>query len=181
MTTTTRRAAVALVIGALATTTACTTTPPTELPAPASPVTAPNSSSQAAGAALAAYDAFWDVSLAASAEPNARDWAAEFATVASGEALNSVSADIANYADFPAHFEGTINREPTVETAAPMRVEIIDCLDVSAYLLRADDTGEVLTDTANQPPRYRFVAALVPNASGRWLVDQIEPRLSESC
>lgn len=181
MTTTTRRAAVALVIGALAAVAACTTDPPTELPAPAPPVTAPDPSSQAADAALAAYNAFWAVSLNARAAPKARDWTPELATVASGDALESVTADIDNYADVPAHFEGTISRTPTIQTATPDRVEITDCLDMTSYLLRADANGELLSDTANQVPRFTFVARVVPDPSGRWLVDDIDAKLSQPC
>ena len=181
MTTTTRRAAVALVIGALAAATACTTTPPADLPEPAPPVTAPDPTDQAADAALAAYNAFWGTLLDASAAPNAQDWTTEFRTVASGEALDELIADTDNYADYPAHFEGTVGRAPTVQTASPDRVAIVDCLDMTSYLLRGDRTNEILTDTVHQVPRFRFHAEVIPDPSGRWLVDQVEAKLSEPC
>jgi hypothetical protein len=181
MTTTIRRAAVALVVGTLTATAACTTTQPAELPAPAPPITAPDPASQAADAALAAYNAFWAVSLNARAAPNARDWTSELATVASGDALESVTADIDNYAGVPAHFEGTVGRAPTVQNATPDRVEITDCLDMTAYLLRGDENGELLSDTANQVPRFLFTAEVLPDSSGRWLVDEIDAKLSQPC
>lgn len=181
MATTIRRIAVPLVIGVLVATAACTTTPPAELPAPAPPVTAPDPTSQAADAALAAYNAFWDVSLNARAAPNARDWTSELATVASGNALESVRSDIDNYADVPAHFEGTIGRAPTVQAATSDRVEITDCLDMTSYLLRGDGDGELLSDTANQVPRFVFTAAVIPDPAGRWLVDEIDAEISRPC
>lgn len=156
--------------------------PPTPAPAPpAAPIEAPSVESQAGDAALTTYNAFWDVSQRALAAPGSKDWAPELEAVASGQALDAISTDVKNYADFPAHNEGTVDRTPTVQTSTDRSASIVDCVDMSHFLLIADRTRKVLTDTANQVSRFQFHAQLIRDETGRWLVDQTKPAWDEPC
>ncbi|WP_143517340.1 hypothetical protein [Pseudonocardia sp. MH-G8] len=130
--------------------------------------------------ALLAYERYWTVSQEAFSAPRARDWTADLQGVASGSALDSLIADVRNYADFPAHTEGAVNRSPAVGTATDDRVEILDCVQLGDSRLIADATGEVLDDLANRAPRYRFRAEVV-RSGDRWLVRRTEPKLEEPC
>lgn len=168
--TTTHRIALLSLLLAAALSTSCTTTS-----TPAAP--APTTASQEA---LLAYERYWSVSQEAFAAPGARDWTAELGSVASGSALDSLLADVRNYADFPAHTEGAVTRSPAVGAETDGRVEIIDCVQLGDSRLVADATGEVLDDLANRAPRYRFRAEVVQSGD-RWLVDRTEPRLEEPC
>lgn len=159
----------------------CTSPAPPGPPAPPAPVQAPSPQAQAGDDALAAYNSFWEVALKARAAPGDHDWSPELAAVASGEALTSLKDDVANYADFPAHNEGTVGRSPTVQNATTDRVEIADCLDLSQYVLRADRTDELLTDTTNQVPRFRYRADIVRGPAGTWLVDRTTASVDQPC
>jgi hypothetical protein len=159
----------------------CTSPDPADPPAPPAPVQAPSPQAQAGDDAVAAYNSFWVVALKARAAPGDHDWSPELAAVASGEALASLKEDITNYANFPAHNEGTVERSPAVENATTDRVEITDCLDLTKYVLRADHTNELLTDTANQVPRFRYRADVVRNPAGTWLVDRTTASVDQPC
>lgn len=174
MTTPTCRPTGPLLLAAVAVTvaaTGCTTTP-------AAPPSAANTPS--ATAALAAYDRYWSVVDAASAAPGSRDWTAQLRDVATGPALESVTVDIANYAGLPAHQTGTIRRSPMVARADADRVAILDCVDLNDSYLVADGSGQVLDDTTNRVPRYRFAADVVA-VDGRWLVERTSPMLDQPC
>src|SRR4051812_11983681 len=99
-----------LAIGLVLGVSSCTSPTPTQSEPPASPapVQAPSPQAVASENALAAYNSFWEVALKARAAPGDHDWSPELAAVASGEALTSVEKDIDNYADFPAHNEGSV-------------------------------------------------------------------------
>jgi hypothetical protein len=174
------RGALALTALALAVS-SCASPAPTEPPAPPAPVEAPSPQAQAGDDALAAYNSFWELALKARAAPGDHDWSPELAAVASGEALTSLKEDIANYADFPAHNEGTVGRSPTIQNATTDRAEIVDCLDLTQYVLRADRTNELLTDTAHQAPRFRYQADVVRNPAGTWLVDRTAAHVDQPC
>ncbi|MDN5857817.1 MAG: hypothetical protein L0H84_04270 [Pseudonocardia sp.] len=133
-----------------------------------------------AAEALAAYERYWAVVDAAFAAPGARDWSARLAEVATGPALESVAGDVANYADFPAHRVGTVQRSPSVVGSDNGRVRILDCVDISGVSLVADESGAPLDDTANRVPRYRFSAEVVAYG-GRWLVERTAPLLDQPC
>ncbi|MDN5914224.1 MAG: hypothetical protein L0I76_03805 [Pseudonocardia sp.] len=130
--------------------------------------------------ALAAYEEFWTVTDAAFASPGSRDWTTRTREVATGQALESLSRDIANYASIPAHTEGTVSRAPTVSNAAPDRVAIVDCVDISDSRLVSDDDGQVLDDLANRVPRYLYRAEVIPRGD-RWVVERTAPSLAEPC
>jgi hypothetical protein len=143
-------------------------------PAPQDPVAA------TADAGLAAYERYWGVVDAAFAAPGSHDWTSRLAEVATGPALTSVSVDVENYADFPAHRIGTVKRSPTVVSSDASRVEILDCVDISGASLVADETDKPLDDTANRVPRYRFSASVV-SADGQWRVERTSPMLDQPC
>jgi hypothetical protein len=179
MTTSFRSAA--LLLAMTAAVVACTSPPP---PAPTpseAPVRPPSIEAQAGDAALAAYNTYWSVSEQALAAPGAKDWTADLQAVARGQALEAITTDIASYADYPAHNEGAVSRDPVIDSVDDRAVTIIDCVDLTNYLLVADGTGEVLTDVANQVPRFRYHARVVQDATDRWLVDQTSPKLDQPC
>ena len=167
--TTTRRGALLL---AVALTAGCGASPPTAPPPSATPA--------ADVAALQAYERFWAVSEAAYAAPGARDWRPELASVASGSALEMVSRDVATYAGFPAHTEGSASRAPVVAVVGDTSVQIVDCVDLGDSRLVADRTGEVLDDLANRVQRYTYRAETVRRGD-MWVVDRAEPALDEPC
>src|SRR3954453_1396166 len=141
----------------------CTSPDPADPPAPPAPVQAPSPQAQAGDDALAAYNSFWVVALKARAAPGDHDWSPELAAVASGEALASLKEDITNYADFPAHNEGTVERSPSVENATTDRVEIPDCLHLTKSVLRAHHTNELPPHSGNQGPPSRHRDDVVRN------------------
>lgn len=163
---------------------ACSTSSPVPPPS-ASPPPAPGPSAEPApAAALAAYGEFWRVSDEAFAAPKSKDWPAELAKVARGQALDDVTLEVRNYASVPAHLDGTIGRAPIVDPAVPPtadRVAILDCVDISRSRLVSDRTKTVLDDVANQANRYRYRAQVAKIADGRWLVESTEPALTEPC
>lgn len=163
---------VAVVVMAAAVTAACASDPPS--PPPPQPPTA-------ADAALVAYRAFWTVVDSALTAPRSKSWDADLERVASGQALNTARADVANYASLPARLQGTIQRTPRVDTSAPDRVAILDCVDLGESRVVSDTTGEVLNDLANRVQRFRYHAAVVLNSSGQWRVGETAPALSEPC
>ncbi|WP_214405764.1 hypothetical protein [Pseudonocardia lacus] len=177
------RAAVVVVLVAVAA--ACGSAPdPASVPAPApvpAPIEPPSDEARAGDAALTTYNQFWTVAEQALNAPTSRDWTTELEAVASGQALESLLADIENYAAYPAHNEGTVERAPTIRSATTDSVAIVDCVDMTDYLLIADETGEVLTDTANQVPRFQFHAQVEQAQPGRWLVDRTRPAWDEPC
>jgi hypothetical protein len=141
----------------------------------------PSAMAQSSTAALAAYSSYWRLTTAAFADPDGRDWAAEFGAVARGQALESVLADVANYASLPAHTEGDIARSPAVDTALPGRVTVVDCIDLGNSRLVHDVTGETLDDLENRTQRYRFRAQVVHDDNGSWLVEQTTPLPDQPC
>jgi hypothetical protein len=159
----------------------CGSEAPPPAPTPPAPVQPPSIEARAGDAALAAYSAFWDLSEKAFAAPGSRDWSSDLASVASGQALESLQAEIANYASYPAHDQGSVGHAPSVRTAAADSVSVVDCLDMSNYLLVADETGEVLTDVKNRPLRFQYHATVTRGASGAWQVDQTSPALDQPC
>lgn len=150
--------------------TGCATRPTPPEPAPTTP----------SQEALLAYERYWSVSQDAFAAPGSRDWTGDLAAVASGPALESLLADVRNYANLPAHTEGVVTRSPTVGTVTDDVVEIVDCIQLGDSRLIADATGEVLDDLVNRSPRYRFRADVVPHGGG-WIVDRTEPASDEPC
>lgn len=150
--------------------------PSAEPSSPAPSTTAPTSAQEA----LMAYERYWSVTQAAFAAPTARDWTGQLQAVATGPALESVLADVRNYAAFPAHTEGSVTRAPVVAGESAGVVEIVDCVDLGESRLVADATGESLDDVANRVPRYRFRAEVI-ELDQRWLVQRTEPDLDEPC
>ncbi|RZT85568.1 hypothetical protein EV383_2441 [Pseudonocardia sediminis] len=130
--------------------------------------------------ALAAYEEFWTVTDAAFAAPGSQDWTSRTREVATGQALQALDRDIANYSGVPAHTEGTVSRAPKVATVAAERVAIVDCVDISGSRLVSDDDGQVLDDLANRVPRYLYRAEVIPRGD-RWVVDRTAPSLAEPC
>lgn len=141
----------------------------------------PSAEAQSSAAALAAYSSYWRLTTAAFADPDGRDWAAEFAAVSRDQALKSVLATLENYASLPAHTEGDITRSPAVDTAVPGRVTVVDCIDLGNSRLVHDLTGETLDDLENRAQRYRLRAQVVQDANGSWLVEQTTPLLDQPC
>jgi hypothetical protein len=134
--------------------------------------------------ALATYDEFWRISEAAMQSPGTHDWASELHKVAEGQALKDTLTDVSNYASYPAHVEGNIKRVPQLQQVtvdSPTAVTVVDCLDATSTRVVADKTGESLSDTTNQTPRYHFRAHVVQDSSSRWLVQTTEPLLDERC
>lgn len=162
-------AAVGLVVGCSA--------PDSQRP---SPTDVPPTSSAVERNALAAYEEFWTVTDAAFASPGAQDWKSRTREVAEGQALESLDRDIANYSGIPAHTEGAVSRAPKVAKAAPDRVRIVDCVDISGSRLVSDDDGQVLDDLANRVPRYLYRAEVIPRGD-RWVVERTAPSLGEPC
>ena len=162
------------VIAIAALLTACSAAP--EAPKPAEPAPTPPPSAEAS----AAYERYWSVVDASFAEPGSRDWSSQLKDVATGPALASVSLDVENYADLPAHRTGVVKRSPEPAQVAGNAASVLDCVDISEARLVADDTGQILDDTANKVSRYRFRAELV-HADGRWLVERTSPLLDQPC
>ncbi len=148
--------------------------------APAAPDTAPPAPPGPGEQALEVYERFWSVAQEAYAAPGSRDWTPELATVASGPALESLTTDVLNYADFPAHSEGVVSRAPVVAEVTDTRVAIVDCVDLGDSRLVADRTGEVLDDLANRVQRYTFRADVVLTGD-RWLVERTDAAQDEPC
>ncbi|MDN5915627.1 MAG: hypothetical protein L0I76_11050 [Pseudonocardia sp.] len=145
-----------------------------------SPSSAPPTPDPIERSALAAYEEFWTVTDAAFASPGSRDWTSRTREVATGQALESLDRDIANYSGVPAHTEGTVARSPRVASAAPQRVGVVDCVDISGSRLVSDDDGTVLDDLANRVPRYLYRAEVIPRGD-RWVVEKTTPSLAEPC
>lgn len=141
---------------------------------------APADTSTPAQLATEAYERYWEVTESAFAAPGARDWTSELQSVASGQALESATADYRTYRDYPAHSEGTVSRSPVVGSATEDRVEIVDCLDLGDSLLVADETGDILDDLDNRVQRYTLRVDLARSATG-WKVDRLRPALDEPC
>lgn len=166
---------------------------PTASPAPPRPAASTSSAApappatpaeQAEQAATAAYESFWRVRNEANAAPGSRDWEPIISQYTADPARYFALETIQAYADVPAHFEGEPKRAPRVEDvslAQPPRVVIIDCIDVTGTEIVRDDTGESVVDP-NQPPRYQLRAEVVlyPGPE-RWLVQETEPMLEQSC
>ncbi len=173
-----RTAGLAVLLVAL---TACSATAEPGLAPPQPPIEPPSAESQAGDAALAAYNRFSALADQARADPGSRDWSTELTTVARGQALQGLVADIENYADLPAHAEGAITRTPTIDTATPERATVVDCVDVSKYLIVGDKSRTIFSDTANQVPRIRNKPEVAPDSNGQWLVEQTRPAPDEPC
>ncbi|MBE8519355.1 hypothetical protein ILP97_17885 [Amycolatopsis sp. H6(2020)] len=102
-------------------------------------------------------------------------------------ALTDYANEVANLASVPAHTVGRYRRAPKVTSVSlsePPRVVVTDCLDATDEHLVSDKAGEPgrNLDNPDQPRRYEFEAQLVryPNP-GRWLVQQVQPRLEKPC
>lgn len=175
---TTRHVCTVLIALTAALTTSCASSPPSNstLPAPS-----PTATVGPSGEALAAYRSFWTVVDAAFAAPRSKSWDADLQHVASGQALASVLADVANYASLPAHVQGLIHRSPSVASSVDRRVSIIDCVDLGGSRVVSDTTGQVLNDLKNRVQRFRSRSEVVTDATGRWLVDRTAPVLDEPC
>lgn len=155
--------------------------PPSSAATTAAPIEPPSAEAVAGDEALAAYSAYWTVITQARSAPGSKDWDPELEAVATGQALATVRADVANYADLPAHTEGMLSRAPMVENATTGRVAILDCVDLGDVRLVADDSGKVLDDLVNRVQRYRFRAEVLADGGGSWRVDHTAPALEEPC
>lgn len=160
---------------------------------PSSPVSIPSGSTvarpedEATRAALAAYELYWQISEQAGREPRQKDWRPELAKAMADPALTDYLNEVANLASVPAHTEGRYGRSPkvtSVSVAQPQRVVITDCLDATHEHLVSDRAGESgrYLDHPDQPQRYEFEAKVVRYPDpGRWLVQQVQPRLEKPC
>lgn len=170
---------------------AATTSEPT-LTEGTSPTTvtssAPDPAEQVRRAALAAYDGYWQASMAASRLPDrAGGWRDGLAAFTADPALAQRLDSLANYASVPAHFEGELRRAPVVTSVSldrPRRVGVRDCLDVSAWKLVSDRAGEQGKNLNNpaQPLRYVFTAEVVEyDSPARWLVQLVNADVRQPC
>jgi hypothetical protein len=146
-----------------------------------------NPEDEAARAALAVYESYWQISEQAGHEPGAKDWRPELAKAMADPALTDYVNEVANLASVPAHTVGRYGRAPKVTSVSlgqPQRVVITDCLDATEEHLVSDKAGEAgrNLDHPDQPRRYEFEAQLVryPDPD-RWLVQQVQPRLEKPC
>ncbi len=142
---------------------------------------------EAAHAALAAYELYWQISEEAGRAPRQKDWRPELAKAMADPALTDYVNEVANLVSVPAHTVGRYGRAPKVTSVSlgePRRVVVTDCLDATdVHLLsdKAHEPGRNL-DNPDQPRRYEFEAQVVryPNPD-RWLVQQVQPRLEKPC
>ncbi|MEV7038388.1 hypothetical protein [Amycolatopsis sp. NPDC051061] len=141
----------------------------------------------APGAALTAYELYWQISEQAGRLPREKDWRPELSKAMADPALTGYLDEIGNLASVPAHTEGRYGRSPkvtSVSAAQPPRVVITDCLDATDEHLVSDKAGELgrNLDHPDQPRRYEFEAQIVryPDLD-RWLVQQVQPRLEKPC
>ncbi|MGW3993255.1 hypothetical protein ACWEF6_07175 [Amycolatopsis sp. NPDC004772] len=142
---------------------------------------------EAADAALAAYELYWQISEQAGHAPRQKDWRPELAKAMADPALTDYVNEVANLASVPAHTAGRYGRAPKVTSVSlgqPPRVVVTDCLDATDEHLVSDKAGESgrNLDNPDQPRRYEFEAQIVryPNPD-RWLVQQVQPRLEKPC
>ncbi|WP_410644584.1 hypothetical protein [Amycolatopsis sp. lyj-346] len=142
---------------------------------------------EAARAALAAYELYWQISEQAGHAPRQKDWRPELAKAMADPALTDYVNEVANLASVPAHTVGRYGRAPKVTSVSlgePPRVVVTDCLDATDEHLVSDKAGEPgrNLDNPDQPRRYEFEAQVVryPNPD-RWLVQQVQPRLEKPC
>lgn len=157
---------------------------------PSSAISLPKSTSpedEAARAAMAAYELYWQISEQAGRAPREKDWRPELAKAMAAPALTDYVNEVANLASVPAHTVGRYGRNPkttSVSLGRPPRVVITDCLDATDEHLVSDKAGETgrNLDNPDQPRRYEFEAQVVryPDPD-RWLVQQVQPRLEKPC
>src|SRR4051794_39925816 len=142
---------------------------------------------EAAQAASAAYESYWQISEQAGHAPRGTDWRPELAKAMADPALTDYLNEVANLASVPAHTVGRYGRAPKVTSVSlgqPPRVIITDCLDATDEHLISDKAGDAgrNLDNPDQPRRYEFEAQLVryPDPD-RWLVQHVQPRLEKPC
>ncbi len=158
--------------------------PPVSLPTSSKPV---RPETEAADAALAAYELYWQISEQAGHAPREKDWRPELAKAMADPALTDYLDEVENLASVPAHTEGRYGRSPkvtSVSVARPQRVVVTDCLDATGEHLLSDKPGEHgrNLDHPDQPRRYEFEAQVVRYPEpDRWLVQQVQPRLEKPC
>lgn len=142
---------------------------------------------EAAQAAMAAYESYWQIGDQAGRAPRQQDWRPELAKVMADPALTDYANEVANLASVPAHTVGRYGRAPKVTSVSlgqPPRVVITDCLDATGEHLVSDKAGEAgrSLDNPAQPRRYEFEVQIVRYADpDRWLVQQVQPRLEKPC
>lgn len=161
--------------------------PPSTAAAPSSsvaPPAPPTPEEAAARAAMEAYEGFWSVRNEADRAPGARDWAPAISRYTADPARYFAIENINAYAEASVHAVGEPEHSPRIESVSleqPPRVVIIDCIDFTGTDVVRDDTGESVADPA-QPPRSQLRAVLVlyPDPD-RWLVQETESLLEQSC
>jgi len=163
-------------------------TSPSESPSGVSLPSGPKSpEDEAAQAASAVYELYWQISEQAGHEPGAKDWRPELAMAMADPALTDYMNEVANLASVPAHTVGRYGRAPRVTSVSlgePPRVVITDCLDATDQHLVSDQAGEAgrNLDHPDQPRHYEFEAQLVRYPKpDRWLVQQVQARLEKPC
>ena len=107
---------------------------------------------EAAQAALAAYELYWQISEQAGHAPRGKDWRPELAKAMADPALTDYANEVANLASVPAHTVGRYRRAPKVTSVSlsePPRIcehdRRVVCLDqIDDAFLHVRPDGVVL-------------------------------------
>lgn len=187
------RSAVAFVALLAATTAACSgadADPPDPTPSaettttPARPSTSPTPTPEevASEAALAAQQAYVDLSVRSERDP-ARDWTAEYTALLAEPARSEGLDSVAFMRERSLVSQGTWVTEPRVDEVqlTPAgEVTIWACSDVTDWTTIRTDTGQIVNDP-QQPLRFPLVFRVIQAEDGRWQVAETTPYREQTC
>ncbi len=176
-----------------ATTTACsgagaeTPDPPRPSTSSTAPSTSPPPTPEevAAEAALAVYEAAFELDDRIAQAPGSSEWGPQIREYSTGEAATKAVEAVDLYRELGIRQEGPASIDPEVTAvdlaASPPTVAIRACYDDTTSDLVYAQTGVPIPQDPNELPRWWIQVTVIQVPTGQWLVSSIEPQTEQAC
>lgn len=155
------------------------TTAPPSTPPPPTP------EEVAAEAALAVYEAAFELDDRIAQAPGSGDWGPQIREYSTGEAATKAVEAVDLYRELGIRQEGPASIEPEVTAvdlaASPPTVAIRACYDDTTSDLVYAQTGVPIPQDPNELPRWWIQVTVIQVPTGQWLVSSIEPQTEQAC
>ncbi len=157
--------------------------PTTTSAAPTSPPPTPEE--VAAEAALATFQAAFELDDRIAQAPGSRDWEPQIREYSTGEAATAGVQNVADYRELGIRQQGVSSVESEVTgvdlAASPPTVSIRACFDHTSLELVYAQTGAPIPQDPNELPRWVILGTVIQAPTGQWLVSLIEPQTEQAC
>lgn len=139
----------------------------------------------AAEAALATYEAAFELDERINQAPGSRDWEPQIREYSTGEAATGAVQGLADLRELGIRQQGASLIEPEVTevdlAASPPTVSIRACFDHTASELVYAQSGLPIPQDPDQLPRWWIQVTVIQVPMGQWLVGLVEPQTEQAC